>query len=225
MSRLNKFTAILFSFCLIVASLLTIVDYNCFDRRFYSAQQDKYQIAANIGVSQSELDKITDVLLGYLQHENDDMYVEAKVKGQTREIFNQREKDHMIDVRNLYDGAIMVRNVCAITALISLVYLMSRKSFNIISQSYNKTLIFFGMIFLFIGLFCLIDFNMFWTYFHEVFFPMNDLWLLDPRTDILINIVPEEFFFALVTRIIVIVAIAVIIYYLLFRYLRRYENA
>ena len=91
MSRLNKFTAILFSFCLIVASLLTIVDYNCFDRRFYSAQQDKYQIAANIGVSQSELDKITDVLLGYLQHENDDMYVEAKVKGQTREIFNQRE--------------------------------------------------------------------------------------------------------------------------------------
>ena len=204
MSRLNKFTAILFSFCLIVASLLTIVDYKCFDRRFYSAQQDKYQIAANIGVSQSELDKITDVLLGYLQHENDDMYVEAKVKGQTREIFNQREKDHMIDVRNLYDEAIMVRNVCAITALISLVYLISRKSFNII---------------------CLIDFNMFWTYFHEVFFPMNDLWLLDPRTDILINIVPEEFFFALVTRIIVIVTIAVIIYYLLFRYLRRYENA
>ena len=29
--------------------------------------------------------------------------------------------------------------------------------------------------------------------FHEMFFS-NDLWLLDPNTDMLINIVPEPFF-------------------------------
>ncbi|MGN1405486.1 MAG: TIGR01906 family membrane protein [Erysipelotrichaceae bacterium] len=225
MSKLNKLLACLFSFCLIIATLLTIVDYNCFDRKFYSAQQAKHEIAEDIGVTQDELDKITDVLLGYLQHENDDMFVEADVNGKTREIFNQREKDHMVDVRNLYERAIMVRNICAVVSLITLIYLIFNKSFNIISNSYNKSLVFFGMIFLFIGLFCLIDFNMFWTYFHEVFFPMNDLWLLDPRTDILINIVPEEFFFALVTRIIIFVVIAVIIYYFLFKYLRRKINA
>ena len=225
MSKLNDILAYLFSFCLIIATLLTIVDYNCFDRTFYSAQQAKHEIAENIGVSHDELDKITDVLLGYLQHENDDMFVEADVNGKTREIFNQREKDHMIDVRNLYDGAIMVRNICGVISIFSLIYLIIRKSFKNISSAYNKSLLFFGMIFLFIGLFCLIDFNMFWTYFHEVFFPMNDLWLLDPRTDILINIVPEEFFFALVTRIIIMVVIAVIVYYLLFRYLRRKADA
>ena len=36
--------------------------------------------------------------------------------------------------------------------------------------------------------------------FHHIFF-RNDLWLLDPNTDILIMMVPETFFFHLVFRI------------------------
>ncbi|MGB4393229.1 MAG: DUF1461 domain-containing protein, partial [Bacillota bacterium] len=44
------------------------------------------------------------------------------------------------------------------------------------------------------------DFTRWWTAFHLVTFD-NDLWRLDPATDWLIRIFPEEFFFAAVKRI------------------------
>ena len=44
------------------------------------------------------------------------------------------------------------------------------------------------------------DFTRYFTIFHEIFFN-NDLWILDPRTDLLINIVPEPFFVDTAARI------------------------
>ena len=38
-----------------------------------------------------------------------------------------------------------------------------------------------------------IDFNKYFTHFHEIFFN-NDLWLLNPETDVLIQMLPLEFF-------------------------------
>ena len=44
------------------------------------------------------------------------------------------------------------------------------------------------------------DFTRYFTIFHQIFFD-NDLWILDPRTDLLINIVPEPFFVDTAARI------------------------
>ena len=46
----------------------------------------------------------------------------------------------------------------------------------------------------------LADFTGFWTTFHQLFFT-NDLWLLNPATDRMINLFPEAFFSHLVIRI------------------------
>lgn len=226
MSKISKLSAYLLCISLVIATLLSIVDFCCFNRSFYASEQRKLNIAEDIGVSETELHEMTSVLLGYLKHENNDLYVTANVKGVNREIFNQREKDHMIDVRNLYDVAINVRNICLGVLVVCAVYLFyHHKLFNI-SYYYNQTLLLVAFIFGFIGLFCLIDFSAFWTSFHELFFPMNDLWLLDPRVDILIMMVPEQFFFDLVTKIIILIVSALLIYFVAFRYLgRKIKNA
>jgi len=55
----------------------------------------------------------------------------------------------------------------------------------------------FGAFFAVIGAIALLlvsDFNRYFTLFHEIFFN-NDLWLLNPATDLMINLVPEQFFF------------------------------
>ena len=44
------------------------------------------------------------------------------------------------------------------------------------------------------------DFNKYFVLFHEIFFD-NDLWLLDPDTDLMIRMLPEGFFFDMVIRI------------------------
>lgn len=44
------------------------------------------------------------------------------------------------------------------------------------------------------------DFTKYFVIFHHIFFD-NDLWILDARTDLLINIVPEPFFMDTAARI------------------------
>ena len=44
------------------------------------------------------------------------------------------------------------------------------------------------------------NFSKCFVIFHEIFFD-NDLWLFDPRTDYMIRMLPEGFFFDIVVRI------------------------
>lgn len=52
------------------------------------------------------------------------------------------------------------------------------------------------------------DFSKYFIVFHKIFFN-NDLWVLDPRTDMLINIVPEGFFFDTAAQIALVFAVIV----------------
>lgn len=54
------------------------------------------------------------------------------------------------------------------------------------------------------------NFSYYWDLFHHIFFD-NDLWLLDPKTDIMIQMVPQPFFYSAVTRVIVYFSTASII--------------
>lgn len=57
----------------------------------------------------------------------------------------------------------------------------------------------FGLITV-LGLIISTDFTKYFILFHHIFFT-NDLWILDPATDMLINIVPEGFFMDTAARI------------------------
>ena len=59
--------------------------------------------------------------------------------------------------------------------------------------------LFFGLITV-LGLIISTDFTKYFILFHHIFFT-NDLWILDPATDMLINIVPEGFFMDTAARI------------------------
>ena len=48
----------------------------------------------------------------------------------------------------------------------------------------------------------LIDFNFFWHTFHQLFFT-NDLWLLDPSTDVMIQMLPAPVFEGLIIKIVI----------------------
>ena len=56
------------------------------------------------------------------------------------------------------------------------------------------------------------DFSKYFIVFHKIFFN-NDLWVLDPRTDMLINIVPEGFFFDTAARIAMVFAGIVMVFF------------
>ena len=217
----NKVVCLISTFCLIICAFLSCIDYWCFSSSFYKNEYTKLDTANQIGMSQDDLDKTSDVLLGYLKDKYSSLDTKAKVEGVTREVFNDREKAHMLDVKNLYQNVLIVRNACFVVYLLSFIYICFSSNTKYIFTSYKKSLAIFSFVIAFILLFCLIDFDGFWTNFHHIFFPNNNLWLLDPRTDILIMMVPSQFFFDLCISIIVSIIVFLLGLYFIFKYLDR----
>jgi len=191
------------AFVLIIVILLTVIEMCVFDLNFYLSEFNKIHSAEVIGISAQDLKRTTEGLLAYIQGQRNNLEIEAMIKGEKREVFNQKEKTHMADVRRLYASSHKIRNI----GLIFLIFLLTAlrwaagpKFLKFWAGGYLTGAI---VIFCVVGVLALAvfgDFFQFWNYFHTLFFT-NDLWILDPDTDILIQIVPEQFFFDLTVRI------------------------
>ena len=196
----NKYLSIICTLSLIIFTFLSCINYWSFNKYFYKDEYKKLGVAEYIGISEDDLNKTTDILLGYIKGKNDSLDIECKINGMTREVFNDREKTHMIDVKNLYEDAIVFRKISFVIFILSFIYIGKTKSL-FIGYKYSLSLI--GFIMTFILLFCLMDFEGFWLAFHHLFFPFNDLYILDPRYDVLVMMLPERFFFDLCVLIVV----------------------
>ena len=213
----NKHLSILCTLSLITFAFLSSVNYWSFNKSFYKNEYKKLNVAEYIGISEEDLNKTTDVLLGYIKGNNKTLDIECRINGITRSVFNDREKAHMLDVKNLYDGAIVVRNVSFVIFVLSFIYIGRSKEL-FIGYKYSLSLV--GLIIAFLLLFCLMDFEGFWLAFHHLFFPFNDLYILDPRYDILVMMVPEGFFFDLCVLIVVSTSVMLVgLYFVLRKFL------
>ena len=207
---MKRFISALAGVFFLIGILFLFIDVLSFDRSFYTREYRKLGTAEDIGISREDLGLATETLLDYLKDERDDLVVEADFEsGGVREVYNDREKAHMVDVKALYQtGRKAVYAALGISTALLLILLISsgkEKKLPVIKGYIDSNLILLIMITL-LGGYAVLDFNSFWTGFHHIFFT-NDLWLLDPRTSVLINMVPEQFFFDLVTRIAVSFAI------------------
>ncbi len=195
------------SFSFILFALLASIHFWSFYEPFYASEHRSLTlygkpIHEHIGIGLEELDELTHFTLSYLNDKDASLDKQMTVKGQLREVFTDDEKLHMIDVRNLNLTANCLMAVSGIVFALSLAYLLIRKyPLGDLFVAYKKVLLIVMTVFLVLGAWVFIDFDSFWTMFHHVFFPGNDLWILDLRKDILIMIVPPEFFFHLVSRI------------------------
>ena len=194
------------------------------NRSFYDRQYQLNGTAEHIGIRHQDLMSVTDNLICYMTNQRPDLEMQYGVKGEIREIFDQREKLHMIDVRNLYMGVIHI--AIGITAAIGagLFYVIKKDGWKTARTTLNRKylwsaigLVIFCLVF---GILIATNFQWFWTHFHYVFFT-NDLWLLDPRISIMINMVPLNFFYAMVTRIFIIFIIGCIAVKLIFTDFRK----
>lgn len=202
---------------MITFTFLSCVNYWSFNKSFYNNEYKKLNVAEYIGISEEDLNKTTDVLLGYIKGNNKTLDIECRINGITRSVFNDREKAHMLDVKILYDGAIVVRNVSFVIFVLSFICIGRSKEL-FIGYKYSLSLV--GLIIAFLLLFCLMDFEGFWLAFHHLFFSFNDLYILDPRYDILVMMVPEGFFFDLCVLIVVSTSVMLVgLYFVLRKFL------
>lgn len=208
LDKLITLSAYVAALSMIVILLVTSIDKNCFNRDFFRAEYASLNTAEELGMTQKDLLKATDVLLDYLQDDRNDIKVNVTIKGTRQEAFNARESAHMVDVKTLYQFALVLRNVAIVLFVLSLVYMIVRLkkgALTILSINYMKTAVLAAIFFAMLAGWAYVDFDAFWTTFHRIAF-RNDLWLLNPATDLMINLFPSAFFSSMVFRIVAMFA-------------------
>ncbi len=209
--------------CFIVAFFLTCLDLSSFNREFYRKEYAQLNTASEIGMSESDLTHTTEVLLDYIQDKRDDLNVVATINGIDRAVFNEKEILHMVDVKNLYLNAMTVRNFAWVGFVVMIaigIFISKKESIKYLSDMFLKAVVSALSILTLLGVYALVDFNSFWLQFHYIFFT-NDLFFLDPNTDILIQMVPSQFFFDLVFKIAATFGIGIVVVCLVSIYFRR----
>jgi len=221
-----KFITYINSISFIIFVLLFVVHFFSFNEPFYAKQHRKLKLnnqylADYIGITNEELDDLTNFTLHYLNDKNATLDKQMIIKGKLREVFTDDEKLHMVDVQKL---SINSRYICIASLIIYLCSLFMIIKNKKISELYkaNKNVYKFLITFLAILItWILIDFDSFWNFFHHIFFAGNDLWILDLSKDILIMIVPPDFFFNLVTTIVIAIVVVLFVYYFALYYLNK----
>lgn len=197
MNRMLQYAlGIIFSFCLMIVLLFTSVEAAVYwIPGYFQKEYAKYNVTEAVSMNMDDLLDVTDQMMAYLKGKRDNLHVPTTMGGVEREFFNAREIAHMEDVRGLFLGGIAMRRGCIMIMALCLILLFLLKTK--FKNTFPRAVLWGSGLFLlgFAATAFIIstDFNRYFILFHKMFFH-NDLWMLDPSTDMLINIVPEGFF-------------------------------
>ncbi len=213
MKALHYFLGILCGFALMITLLITSVEAVCYwNPGYFEKEYAKYNVLEDVRMEMDDLLEVTEEMMDYLRGDREDLHVPTIVNGEPREFFNEREIAHMVDVRELFLGGFAIRRICIgiMAASAALLFVLKAQVKNVLPKAIcHGAIIFFAVTAALAGLFAT-NFTKYFIIFHEIFFN-NDLWILDPRTDLLINIVPEPFFVDTAANIALVFGASVII--------------
>ena len=190
---MKRLLAILLIITISVTILISSIENNTYNKDYYIKSFQENGVVEVTGKSISELGTIVDSTIEYLKRNG---YDELLIP-----FFNDREVAHMRDVQDLFDIARTIKYITLVSSIILIAYFA-------ISEGTKKAgrKLFFGLfanhiIIILMSIIIYVDFSRFWTFFHHIFF-VNDLWLLNPKTDLMIQMLPEPFFSGIIIKIV-----------------------
>ncbi len=194
--RNYKLLYIILGISMTLILLLTALEMVAFNINHYMSSFEKYNIVEATGMDTDNLRHTAEDLMNYLRDKKDELDTETVVHGELREVYGEREKLHMVDVKDLFVAGRRLRNFALAVYIISLVLVCYfdrgwKKGF---AKMLLNTAIVNGILLLALFILMQTDFTKYFDYFHYIFFD-NDLWILDPTKEILIQMLPEGFFY------------------------------
>jgi integral membrane protein (TIGR01906 family) len=163
----------------------------------YERGFEKYRVSSFSGITRADLARVAADIRHYFNSGEEPLAVRTRIFGEERDLFNSREATHMRDVKRLIWGVYII-------AALSTVYLLAVAGLGLARyrRRFAETLALRGLwgggvtlaLILVVGLFALVGFDRLFLTFHQISFS-NDLWQLDPRTDYLVVLFPQNFWF------------------------------
>ncbi len=213
MKTIHYFLGILFGFALMITLFITSIEAVCYwYPGYFEKEYTKYNVLEDVRMEMDDLLEVTEEMMDYLRGDREDLHVPTIIDGKPGEFFNEREIAHMADVQRLFLGGFAIRRICfgIMAFAAALLFVMKANVKNILPKAIcHGTIIFFAVTAALAGLIST-NFTKYFIIFHKIFFN-NDLWILDPSTDLLINIVPEPFFVDTAANIALLFIVSVVI--------------
>lgn len=158
-------------------------------RPFYYAHIEPMGLCETTGLTRSEIitafDEMMDYCLGGQEFSTGVL------------AWSQEGKDHFTDVRVLFllDLRVLAISVAALLITLIVSRLVGIRPGRLLGRGVPFWAgVGLGGAFLLIGALAAIDFDRAFVVFHTLFFPGKDNWIFNPRTDQIINILPQDFF-------------------------------
>ena len=163
----------------------------------YEGGFEKYRIARASGITTEDLRQVALDIRAYFNSGEEPLDVRAPVFGAERELFNDKEVHHMRDVKRLLwgvYGAFLLSAAC-LAALVAAGFTTAKRDYAplLARRALWGGALTVGLLALF-GIIAAIGFDALFLLFHRISFA-NDFWKLDPRTDYLVLLFPQGFWF------------------------------
>lgn len=213
MKKLHWCAGIILGFSVIAALLITsfeIAMYADFD--VYRQEYEKYDVLSELDMTMDDVMYVTHEMMDYLRGEGDTLSVVTTVEGQEQDFFNEQDRFHMGEVRELFIGGLNIRFGACVAAVLCLLFLVITRADikKVVPRSYRIALGVTGAAVILIGIAAVVDFNAVFVQFHHIFFD-NDLWIFDPAEDYMIRMLPEGLFYDMVMRIGAIFVVSLVV--------------
>ena len=200
-SLLSRLSGFLLVWAVILFTLAAAVYGTSGDGDLLAREMRRHAPPETTGLPETEYTGVGRMTAGYLTgREETFQYVFSDAEGRRFVCFQPHEAAHMADCRGLIGLAGRLRWIAAAAALLPAAagaVLRRRRDFTggMLAGLCGAAAVFTG-----ITVWALADFDGLFVTFHRLAFT-NDGWLLDPRTDLLIRLMPVNFFITLGTRI------------------------
>ena len=194
---LRSLALFLFVALIPVTLVTTNVRFAANEGRLYEYGFDKYDVETRTGLPREEISRAGRELRQYFNNDEATISILVEEGGQEVSLFNERETAHLRDVKDLFQltNAIQELGVAFIFAYAVGVFVWAREGSlrRLATQVLAGSLVAIVAI-VALGGVALLGFDRAFEQFHFIAFN-NDLWRLDPRTDSLIQMFPEGFWF------------------------------
>ena len=207
MHRVTWIPALLFVLSVPVFLVTASISWAFNDPGVYQRGFQKYGISRTTGITDADLRQVAADLRHYFNSRQEPLAVVTRVYGREQAIFNPREVLHMADVKRLVQWVYVLCLVAGVYLLAAMAWGFTSHRGQFVPGLAQRGLwagcLTLGLV-VTVGLFALTGFDSLFLKFHQLSFA-NDFWLLDPRTDYLLLMFPQGFWFDVTMRVVVLV--------------------
>jgi len=194
----------------------------------YEFNWERNNISYKSNLGKDQLNSVSDQIKDYFKDDQEKIEISIQQPGETVfNLFNQKEINHMVDVKNLIQATLLFEKISLFFIFFSIVIISYKNGFkqlfNLIFNIVYKSLMLWSGIFLIILLGIIINFNATFILFHKILF-RNDLWILDPRSDYLLIMFPERFFLEVCIAILFLFVVMNLLFFITSWFLDRKLN-